>query len=111
MGQARNKVRDFFLSYPDRILYGSDISGGLVASPFLVDMSKINERWNDEEIKKLRHDLLEQYDQEFTYFATDQKFSMKGFTVLGLDLPEEVLHKLYYKNSVSWIPGIQNGLE
>jgi hypothetical protein len=109
MGQAREKVRKFFLKYQDRILYGSDVSGGLVASPFLVDMSKINERWSGEEIKKLKLELLEQYDREYNYFATDQEFSMGEYTVRGLKLPEEILHKLYYKNSVSWIPGLQNG--
>lgn len=108
MRQAREKVRRFFLKYQDRILYGSDISGGLVASPFLVDMSKINERWTEEEIKTLKNELLGQYEREYNYFATDQEFTNGNYTVHGLALPEEVLYKLYYTNSVSWIPGIDN---
>jgi len=107
MGQAREKVREFFLKYQDRILYGSDISGGMVASPFLVDMSKINDKWSVNEIDKLKMDLLSQYDKEFNYFATDQQFSRKNYTVSGLALPEEILHKLYYHNSVSWVTGIE----
>jgi hypothetical protein len=109
MRQARNKVREFFLNYQDRILYGSDISGGLVASPFLVDMSKVNKKWNEDEIKKMKSDLLDQYEREFKYFATDQEFSSGSYTVRGLDLPKDVLHKFYYSNSVSWVPGVENG--
>jgi hypothetical protein len=106
MGQNREKVRNFFIEYQDRIIYGSDISGGLIASPFLVDMSKINERWTDDEIKKMKIDLLAQYDRECNYFATNQEFSRDNYTVKGLALPEEVLNKLYYANAVKWVPGI-----
>jgi len=109
MGQAHEKVRNFFLKYQDRILYGSDISGGMIASPFLVDMSKINERWSETEIKKMKIDLLELYEHEFNYFATEQKFSRGNYSVRDLALPEEVLHKLYYANSVGWVPGIDKG--
>jgi predicted TIM-barrel fold metal-dependent hydrolase len=107
MDQAREKVREFFLKYQDRILYGSDISGGLVASPFLVDMSKINEKWTGEEILKLKTALLQQYEQDFNYFATDQEFSRGNYYVKGLALPDEVLRKIYFDNAIVWIPGVE----
>ena len=107
MGQAREKVRQFFIKYQDRILYGSDISGGLVASPFLVDMTKINEKWTENEIAELKTELLAQYERDLNYFATDQEFSQGDYKVHGLALPEEILHKLYYNNSVSWVPGVE----
>jgi len=107
MDQAREKVREFFIKYQDRILYGSDISGGLVASPFLVDMSKINEKWTENEIGNLKTELLAQYEQDFNFFATDQEYSRGDYKVHGLALPEEILHKIYYNNSVSWVPGVE----
>lgn len=109
MGQAREKIRDFFIRFQDRILYGSDISGGLVATPYLVDMSKINERWTPEEISNLKEDLVIQYEREFNYFATNQKFTMDNYHIHGLELPEEILQKIYYDNAVSWVPGVENG--
>jgi hypothetical protein len=103
-GQPMEKVREFFLEYQDRILYGSDISGGLVATPFLVDMSKINERWTPAEVEELKSDLLEQYHREFNYFSTDSDQQYENFSLKGLDLPEEVLEKIFYRNAVIWVP-------
>ena len=105
-GQSGEKVRDFFLKYQDRIMYGSDISGGLVATPFLVDMSKINERWTPEEVGKMKIDLLDQYNREFDYFTTATKQNYNGFSLEGLNLPEEVLEKIFYRNAVHLIPGV-----
>ena len=105
-GQARQKVIEFFLKYQDRILYGSDISGGMAASPYLVDMSKLDVKWSETEIKNLKSELLSKYEEDFNYFSTDQEFSQGGYNVRGLALPEEILHKIYYENSVSWIKGI-----
>jgi len=107
MGQSREMVRAFFMEYQDRILYGSDISGGLVATPFLVDMSKINERWSTEEISKLKQELYSQYEHDFYYFATDQEFQRKNYKVRGLALPEDVIQKLFFDNAVFWVPGIE----
>jgi hypothetical protein len=107
MGQAREKIRNFFLKYQDRILYGSDISGGLVATPFLVDMSKIDARWAPDEIHPLKQDLVDQYERDFNYFATDQEFDRKNNKVRGLNLPDDVLQKFYFDNAVSWVPGVE----
>ena len=109
MGQSREKVRSFFLKYQDRILYGSDLSGGLVATPFLVDMSKINERWTDAEVEKLKTDHLAQYQREFDYFSTDLEFARGDYTVRGLALPEPVLRNLYFENAANWVPGVERG--
>jgi len=111
MGQAREKVRDFFIRYQDRILYGSDISGGLVATPFLVDMSKIHEQWTEEEIDRLKADLVQQYERDFNYLATGQEFTHDHYQVRGLELPESVLQKIYYDNAVSWVPGVEKGFD
>jgi hypothetical protein len=109
MGQAREKVRNFFMKYQDRILYGSDISGGLVATPFLVDMSKIDQRWSEAEVEKIKADHLAQYQREYEYFATDREFDRGDYAVHGLALPEAVLRKLYYDNALRWVPGVERG--
>jgi predicted TIM-barrel fold metal-dependent hydrolase len=104
-GQPMEKIREFFLEYQDRIMYGSDISGGLVATPFLVDMAKIGERWTAEEIEQLKADLLGQYRREFDYFSMDRDQEYENFSLKGLDLPGEVLEKIFYRNAVRWVPG------
>jgi hypothetical protein len=104
--QAREKVRDFFNKYQDRILYGSDISGGLVASPYLVDMSKIDIKWTEDEVEKLKIDLLTKYEEDLKYFGTDHEFTQGNYSVRGLALTDEVLNKLYFDNSVAWVKGI-----
>jgi predicted TIM-barrel fold metal-dependent hydrolase len=111
MSQAREKIRDFFVRYQDRILYGSDISGGMVATPYLVDMSKINERWTPEEMERLKQDLMKQYEHDFNYLATNQEFTRSHYSVHGLELPETVLQKIYYDNAVSWVPGVGKDFE
>jgi hypothetical protein len=109
MGQVREKIRDFFIHYQNRILYGSDISGGLVATPFLVDMSKINEHWSQEDLDQLNQDLVKQYEHDLNYLATNQEFTLDHYKVRGLELPETVLQKIYYDNAVSWVPGVERG--
>ena len=109
--QAREKVKHFFHKYQDRILYGSDISGGLIASPYLVDMSKIELKWSENELENLKTELLSQYEEDFKYFSTEQEFSQGDYKVRGLALPEEILDKIYFENSVSWIPGIDFGFK
>ena len=107
MAQAREKVRDFFIKYQDRILYGADISGGLVPSPYLVDMSKINERMTPGGIEKAKNELLNKYQSDFIYFATDHEIPRGDYTIKGLALPEKVLKKIFYENAVNWVPGIE----
>ena len=109
LGQAREKIRDFFIRYQDRILYGSDISGGLIATPFLVDMSKIHDRWTPEELDQLKEDLLKQYERDFNYLATNQEFTRDHYQVHGLELPETILQKIYYDNAATWVPGVEKG--
>ncbi|GAG45697.1 unnamed protein product, partial [marine sediment metagenome] len=41
IGQSREKVRRFFIKYQDRILYGTDISGGMIPTDYLLDLTKI----------------------------------------------------------------------
>jgi hypothetical protein len=106
MAQSREKVRAFFLRYQDRIIYGADISGGLIATRYLIDMSKVNDRWTPAQVEAEKTALRRRYENEFAYYSTDQEFSRRDYSVRGLALPEDVLRKVFYANAVRWIPGI-----
>lgn len=83
--QDREKVRSFFIEHQDRIIYGTDVIDDGVLSP-----AEISEK-----IKKLWH-------FHWTYFSTDQVMTAPEFegSFKGLDLSEEVLHKIFYENAV-----------
>jgi predicted TIM-barrel fold metal-dependent hydrolase len=106
MAQAREKVRAFFIRYQDRILYGLDESGGMIATKYLKDMSKVGQQWTGEEVEKEKQNLLQRYNNDFIYYFTDNEFKLKNYSINGLALPEEVLHKVFYSNAVKWVPGI-----
>lgn len=107
MAQAREKVRAFFIKYQDRILYGLDESAGMIPTKFLKDMSKVGQQWTSEEVEKEKKYLLQRYKSDFIYYFTDNEIKLKNYSVRGLGLPEEVLHKIFYSNAVKWVPGIE----
>lgn len=73
--------RDFFIRYQDRILYGTDNGWGGTDDP--------NEKWGLAELNSaVQHRFLQ----------TDDEFEGYGFTIRGLNLPQKVLEKIYYKN-------------
>lgn len=78
-------VRDFFMKYQDRIIYGTDVidDGSLPGSEFA---KKVEELW--------------QFHWEF--FSTDNEMTAPEFsgTFRGLNLPEQVLDKLFYSNAM-----------
>lgn len=93
-----SKVREFFVEYADRILFGTD----LARTDFL---------WLPE--SRFYDPLLEGfYDLHWRYFETDEKglahpFPEQGdWTVDGIDLPDEMLEKLYHENARRVIPAL-----
>ena len=89
MLQPREKVRAFFLRYPDRVLYGTDL--GIMPGQ---DPQKVARR------------LEADYARDWSYFATDATLEVRGRQVRGLALPEEVLRRLFRDNALRWVPGI-----
>jgi len=87
--QPRDKVRAFILKYQDRILYGTDLH----FYPGTADQAAAR-IWEH------------QYALDWHYFATDDSFEYLGHKVEGLDLPRQVLKKLYHDNAIQWVPGI-----
>ncbi len=111
MWQARGKVREFFINYQDRIMYGTDRNGGMVKS----DGRLMTEADIEESIRL----ILERHDLFFRFYATDEDIPWGNYviggkplpkptyTVKGLALPKEVLNKIFYENAVKWFPGVE----
>jgi uncharacterized protein len=84
----QESLRDLFMEYPDRILYGTDIG--------IIKESEIP-------------DLADRYAKSFQILETNDTVEggFFGNTVTtGLNLPKEVLEKIYYKNALKIYPGL-----
>jgi predicted TIM-barrel fold metal-dependent hydrolase len=79
-----SKVRDFFIKYQDRIIYGMD----LIA----------NDKDNGGDVRKKVHDL---WITNWRYFNTDDilESPFVNVPVKGLHLPKNVIDKFYYQNA------------
>jgi predicted TIM-barrel fold metal-dependent hydrolase len=111
MWQARGKVREFFIKFQDRIMYGTDRSGGLVKGKG-VPMTR-------EDIEDSRRSILDRHDLFFRFYASTDEIPWGNYviggkplpeptyTVQGLALPRNVLDKIFYQNAVEWFPGVE----
>lgn len=86
--QARDnyqEVRNFFITYQDRIIYGTDV---------IDDGSMSEEALNDK--------FLDLWQKHYDFFATDKILNAPEFhgEFQGLALPEEVLNKIFIANAV-----------
>jgi hypothetical protein len=90
LGRQPFTAREFFLKYQDRILFGTD-------GPR--DPSRLAPHWR----------LLETKDEYFPY-ADDQYPPQGLWNIYGLDLPDEVLQKVYSRNAARLVPGIAERL-
>jgi predicted TIM-barrel fold metal-dependent hydrolase len=99
--QSQSTIREFFITYSDRLLYGTD--AGLHAG----DDPAQRTRW-----------LEEQYARDWKWFSTTGVVTLTAARadgddihvwdreVEGLDLPQVVLTRLYYANARRWVPGL-----
>jgi predicted TIM-barrel fold metal-dependent hydrolase len=88
MSAPREKVRDFLIKYQDRVTYGTDLEWGH-------DSGAGPAGWWEET-----------YARHWRFFATGAPMQYKGLSYTGLQLPHEVLRKLYHDNAAHWFPGI-----
>jgi predicted TIM-barrel fold metal-dependent hydrolase len=88
-------VREFFVHYQDRILFGTDI----------VEREPLSSLAESDRRAKLRA-VEERYSDAFRYFELDQVVTVRGRKAQGLGLDEEVLAKVYCENAQRWYPGI-----
>jgi predicted TIM-barrel fold metal-dependent hydrolase len=82
LGRQPRFARDWFIRHQDRVMFGKDI-------------------WAPEEYR-VYFRVLETSDEYFDYYRKRHAF----WKMYGLDLPDEVLKKLYYKNALRVVPGI-----
>ena len=82
--RAHEKVRDFFIRYQDRILYGSDLTHNPGVDP-----------------ADIQRDAHQRWLADWRYLATaePQQVEQIGATVTGLALPRDVIDKIYYRNA------------
>ncbi|WP_372975249.1 amidohydrolase family protein, partial [Muriicola sp.] len=86
LGRQPKNARAFFIRYQDRILFGKD-------------------SWQPDEFPTYFR-VLESDDEYFPYYKKYHAF----WAMYGLDLPDEVLKKVYYKNAIKLIPSIDLSL-
>ncbi|HMB53189.1 MAG TPA: amidohydrolase family protein [Thermoanaerobaculia bacterium] len=82
LGRQPRTARQFLIDYQDRVLMGKD-------------------SWRPEEYPYYFR-TLETADEYFPYYRQRHAF----WRLYGLDLPDEVLKKVYYKNALAIVPGI-----
>lgn len=86
LGRQPRFAREWFIKYQDRVMFGKDA-------------------WNpDEYIVYFR--VLETADEYFDYYRKRHAF----WKIYGLELPDEVLRKIYYKNALKIIPDLDKSL-
>lgn len=86
LGRQPRQARAFFIKYQDRILFGKD-------------------SWKPEEFPTYFR-VLESDDEYFPYHKKYHAF----WAMYGLDLPDDVLKKVYYKNALRIVPGLDKTL-
>lgn len=86
LGRQPRFAREFLIRHQDRVLFGKD-------------------SWAPEEYPYYFR-TLETADEYFPYYRKRHAF----WRLYGLDLPDEVLKKIYYKNALRIIPGLDKSL-
>jgi predicted TIM-barrel fold metal-dependent hydrolase len=82
LGRQPRFARQWFIKYQDRILFGKDT-------------------WRPQEYY-VYFRVLETADEYFDYYRRRHAF----WKMYGLDLPDDVLRKLYYQNALRILPGL-----
>jgi predicted TIM-barrel fold metal-dependent hydrolase len=95
----RQKVRDFFIKYQDRLIYGTDLRSGA--------MDIVNNGITaPAPMQKHAHDV---WLRHWRFFTTDEMMRVPKVDgeFRGLKLPREVIDKIYRENAEKWFPGIK----
>ena len=89
----RDKVREFFIKYQDRVLYGTDIGASGRESEGLL-------------IKEMRDTWM----RDWQYFVTQDTLTsgLVNSPYQGLKLPRDVVDKIYYRNALKWFGAFEN---
>jgi predicted TIM-barrel fold metal-dependent hydrolase len=82
LGRQPRAAREFFIKYQDRLIFGKDT----------FEPSEFPYYWR----------VFETADEYFDYYRNYHAF----WKLYGLDLPDQVLKKIYYQNAVRVTPGL-----
>jgi predicted TIM-barrel fold metal-dependent hydrolase len=93
--QDSAKVREFFIQYQDRLLFGTDVVMGQKPST----MSTADRKTTIEALRTV-------YQMHFDYFEREQPLLVRERKTHGLGLPAAVLEKFYLTNAKAWYPGL-----
>jgi len=88
----RENLRDLYIEYQDRILYGTD--GGRIAD------NAVNS-------------ITDRYAKSFAILETGEIIDGDFFgnkPIQGLNLPREVLEKIYFRNALKLYPGLKEAM-
>jgi hypothetical protein len=85
------KVRDFFITYQDQLIYSTDISENPGSDP-----------------QQIRQRASEVWQRDWEFFVSDNEMTDSAIEnpFKGLKLPKSVIDKLYRTNSEKWFPEI-----
>ncbi len=83
LGRQPRFARKWFIRYQDRVMFGKDIYSPVEYHTYFR--------------------VLETADEYFDYYRRRHAF----WQMYGMDLPDEVMKKVYYKNAARIIPGIK----
>jgi predicted TIM-barrel fold metal-dependent hydrolase len=99
LGRAPRMIREFFLKYQNRILFGSDGSPNRGVDEFWVP------HWR----------FLETYDEHFDHPAQIRSATgapLHGrWRIYGIALPDDVLRKVYYTNALRYLPSAKASID
>jgi predicted TIM-barrel fold metal-dependent hydrolase len=99
IGRHPETTRELFMKYPDRIMHGTDLA---VLSAW--ENHREIERWTDE--------MEQSFSSIFRFYETsDEEISpteprLRDWNIKGIDLPDDVLRRIYYENARRIIPGL-----
>ena len=99
LGRAPRMIREFFVKYQDRIIFGSDGNPNRGVDEFWVP------HWR----------FLETYDEHFDHPAqlrSETGAPLHGrWRIYGIGLPDDVLRKVYYQNALRYLPSARASIE
>jgi predicted TIM-barrel fold metal-dependent hydrolase len=99
LGRAPRFVREFFMKYQDRILFGSDGNPNRGVDEFWVP------HWR----------FLETFDEHFDHPAqirSETGAPLHGrWRISGINLPDAVLRKVYYQNALRYLPSARASVQ
>ncbi|MEX2600882.1 MAG: amidohydrolase family protein [Balneolaceae bacterium] len=91
-----DKVREFFINYSDRILYGIDVTW----KPFLSGPR------TDEQQRAFADRYIDRFRLDYSYYAGSGTITYSGREVESLHLPREVLENFYFRNALRLMPDL-----